>query len=134
MNDLKSQGPARLLAFRIGGTTKLPIYPPKPFPRPALDRPTNVAAIAIGKTEYFKYSCGGCHGYEAQGSVPGILDLRRMTPETSKNMHAIIIEGACRSVGMPAHPKMTDAQLDGLRSYIFSKAWEQYDAENPGRK
>jgi PQQ-dependent dehydrogenase (methanol/ethanol family) len=134
MNDLKSQGPARLLAFRIGGKTKLPIDPPKPFPRPALDRPTNVAAIAIGKTEYFKYSCGGCHGYDAQGSVPGIPDLRRMTPETSKNMHAIIIEGAYRSVGMPAHPNVTDAQLDGLRSFIFSKAWEQYDAENPGRK
>jgi quinohemoprotein ethanol dehydrogenase len=128
----KAQGPARLLAFRIGGTAKLPLVPRPPFPKPALAKPSAVLA-AEGRKVFNEQWCGVCHGAEAEGINPGIPDLRKMSPETTEAMRAIVIEGAFRSNGMPSFPKVTDAQLTAMRAFIMQKAWMEYEADQEAR-
>jgi PQQ-dependent dehydrogenase (methanol/ethanol family) len=132
MTNQKADGPPRLLAFRIGGKATLPIEQPKPFLSPAMPKPT-AALAAEGRQVFNKYTCGACHGYNAQGLSRGIPDLRRMSPETAEAMRTIVIEGAYRSVGMPSFPKMTDKELIAVRAYIMKQSWDAYEAQQNGR-
>jgi quinohemoprotein ethanol dehydrogenase len=128
MNGLRSQGPARLLAFRIGGKTPLPIDPPAPFPKPALPKPSMASALE-GKHTFAKYVCNGCHGVDAIGSTPGLPDLRRMSPETAAIMRKIVIEGLLRPAGMPPVPTMTDHELATIRAFVMRQAWTEYERD-----
>ncbi len=122
MTTLRSQGPARLLAFRLDGATSLPIVLPPPFPAPAQPQP-NPAAAVRGGVVYSKYICSGCHGFNAINVGRGIPDLRKVSASTMGSMRQIVIEGAYRQVGMPAFPTMTDQELSDLKSYLMQQAW-----------
>ena len=128
MNNMRSQGPARLLAFKIGGNTPIKIAQPAPFPQPALPMP-DPALATEGKRAFNTYQCAGCHGVNAAGSTPGLPDLRRMSPETAVAMRKIVIEGAYRPMGMPSFPSMSDKELNALRAYVMQQAWVEYNGE-----
>jgi quinohemoprotein ethanol dehydrogenase len=126
MNNLKSQGPARLLAFRLDAKTRLPIVLPPPFSKPQFDRP-DPALAAHGKDVFRQNACSGCHGVDAKGSYPGLPDLRRSDKLELATMKAIVIDGAYKPVGMPAHPHITQDDLAAIRAFILNQAWRAYD-------
>jgi PQQ-dependent dehydrogenase (methanol/ethanol family) len=129
INTPSSQAPARLLAFRLDGTAKLPANRPITYPRPALDRPA-AQRLALGRSLFASNGCGGCHGYDAIGIANAhIPDLRWMTKETADAMHAIVVEGAYKPAGMPAFPQMTDKELQAVREFISAQAWSEYDRQ-----
>lgn len=128
MNNLKSQGPARLLAFKLNGVADLPINPPLLFAKPQYEKPS-VDLAKEGKKIFTENACGGCHGAEAKGSTPGIPDLRRSSKLDFAVMKVVVVNGAFNPLGMPAHPHINDAQLTAMRAYIISEAWQAYESE-----
>ena len=127
-------GPARLLAFKLGGAIQLPPeLPQAPFTKPPLPRPTPELARQ-GQEVFERNGCDMCHGYHAiaarGGSVP---DLRRATAETYAELSAIVLGGARLEKGMPTFAGKIDAnQLKALQSYILEQAWTAYDAQQRG--
>ncbi|MEI9889695.1 MAG: hypothetical protein WDN45_02785 [Caulobacteraceae bacterium] len=66
-----SNGPARLLVFKLGGADKLPakpVYDPPPLAPPA--QTETPAVVAEGEGLYSRY-CTRCHGGGAAGGGPG---------------------------------------------------------------
>lgn len=130
MNNLQSQGPARLLVFRLGGDAVLPISPPPPFPKPQFDRP-EAAMVEKGKQIFTQNACSGCHGVDAMGSTPGLPDLRRSYKLDLAVMKSIVVDGAFMPLGMPSHGHITQPELAALQAFILHQAWEAYDSNPP---
>uniref|UniRef100_Q934G0 Lupanine 17-hydroxylase [cytochrome c] n=1 Tax=Pseudomonas sp. TaxID=306 RepID=LUH_PSESP len=128
MNNLQSQGPARLLAFRLGGKTELPITSTPDFPKPQYPKPTSAMAES-GRHIFNANACGACHGFNAEGSTPGLPDLRRSDKLDLAVMKSIVIDGAFKPLGMPGHPHISDADLQALQAFILQKAWTAYDTQ-----
>ncbi|PYY72508.1 hypothetical protein CRX42_00760 [Pseudomonas jessenii] len=134
MNNLRSQGPARLLAFRIGGKTELPIDPPLLFSKPQLERPAP-ELVAEGRKLFNQNACGACHGYDAMGSTPGLPDLRRSIKLLDLSvMKTIVVDGAYKPLGMPAHGHLTEKDLTAMQAFIINQAWQAYDSDPAEKK
>ncbi|MFL6633274.1 MAG: PQQ-binding-like beta-propeller repeat protein [Massilia sp.] len=131
MNNLRSQGPARLLAFSLDGKVKLPITPPPPFPKPDYEKP-DAALAAVGKHVFVQNTCGACHGIEAKGTYPGLPDLRRSNKLEPALMKAIVVDGAFKHIGMPAHPDLTSKDFEALRAFILYQSWQAYEGNKTG--
>jgi PQQ-dependent dehydrogenase (methanol/ethanol family) len=127
----RAQGPARLLAFKLNGSAKLPVVQAQPFPKPSSPRPDKALA-ARGRGLFIGNYCGTCHGADGIGISPGIPDLRRMTPETSALMSEIVIRGLYRPNGMPSFPDLRDSDIDALRAFAMKRAWEEHDRQAAG--
>ena len=119
-----SQGPTRLLAFRLDGDADLPRV--QRVVRTLPEQPTlneNGATIEAGKS-LFAANCKGCHGKNAVaragGSVP---DLRYASSETHELWHGIVIGGARRANGMPSFELETE-ESEAVRSYVLSRSEE----------
>jgi PQQ-dependent dehydrogenase (methanol/ethanol family) len=126
MNTERSRGPSRLLAFQLDGKATLPSVAAKPIPRPP--RPKQPTELAEKGGRLFEsYSCSPCHGRLAEGSGPGIPDLRELSEAKHKILKDIVIGGALRAGGMPPFPDMTDAELEALRAYLINQAWARYE-------
>ena len=77
------QAPARLLAFKLGGSVKMPsLEPGKVFARPPLPRfPDDV--VERGAHTLLAYACDFCHGGEKlQANVGTVPDLRKASAAT----------------------------------------------------
>jgi len=133
MNNLRSQGPSRLLAFSLGENASLPITPPPPFPKPEFDKP-DAAILAQGKRVFTQNACSGCHGVDAKGTYPGLPDLRRSNKLEPALMKAIVVDGAFKHIGMPGHPDMTSKDFDALRAFILHQAWQAYEGNATGNE
>jgi quinohemoprotein ethanol dehydrogenase len=127
INTERSQGPSRLLAFRLGGKAALPPVVVEPFPPPALPKQP-VELAENGKRVYANSACGYCHGLEVVGSGPGIPDLRKLSKEKFELLKGIVVEGLLRPAGMPSFPELTDADVNALKAYITNQAWERYES------
>jgi quinohemoprotein ethanol dehydrogenase len=121
----RQPAPTRLLAFRRGGTAKLP---PPPGPKAAVQPPLSTAdadTIARGRRLYDR-SCNVCHGVQA---VAGILaDLRRMAPETHAQFADIVLHGTRLGGGMPAFAdRHTAEEVEAIHAYLIHRANEDRD-------
>jgi PQQ-dependent dehydrogenase (methanol/ethanol family) len=126
MNTEHSRGPSRLLAFRLNGTGTLPPVAQTRIPQPP--RPRQPAELAKkGERLYEANSCSPCHGRLAEGSGPGIPDLRELTEAQHKVLKEIVVGGALRAGGMPSFPDLTDDDLEALRAYLINQAWARYE-------
>jgi PQQ-dependent dehydrogenase (methanol/ethanol family) len=130
----KSRGPARLLAFKLGGTAQLPpyqyaaVFPRPPRPRYAGD------LVSKGRTLYEDVGCGMCHAESAMRSGGRVPDLRKASAETHDTLAAIVIGGARQAKGMPSFSgTLTMEQLDELQAYIIDQAWNAYDAQEAAK-
>lgn len=133
MNNLKSQGPSRLMAFALDAKGTVPIMPPPPFGKPDFPRPP--ASLAqVGKRVFSDNSCSGCHGVDAKGTYPGLPDLRRSNKLALPLMKAIVVDGGFKGVGMPGHPHITNDELAAIQALILQQAWQAYDNNNTGRE
>jgi quinohemoprotein ethanol dehydrogenase len=125
-----TQGPPRLLAFRLGGAATL--VPSKNFEIVLLPMPwrprQSTALVARGAQVYNAQVCDLCHGVEAVHAGRDIPDLRAASEKTYASMRAIM-DGAYRLLGMPAFKDVSDTDLTALQAYLTEQAWKGYEEQ-----
>lgn len=131
MNNLRSQGPARLLAFSLDGKASVPLVSPPAFPRPEFSKP-DPSLVLLGQKVFTRNSCSGCHGVDAKGTYPGLPDLRRSNKLDPALMKAIVVDGAFKHLGMPAHPDLTASDFEALRAFVLHQSWQAYEGNRTG--
>jgi quinohemoprotein ethanol dehydrogenase len=114
--------PGRVMAFKLGGTAKLP---PLDATLPAPNAPDEAfapAQVEQGRVLYAQY-CAACHGMETLSA--GVLpDLRRSGLLTSAPAwQAVVVEGVLESRGMVSFGGKFDATAaESIRAYVGSEA------------
>ena len=129
-----ARGPARVLAFKLGGEARLPApTPPAPVPEPP-PRVADAEQIATGAVLWGAYGCTGCHGAHALGlgshAGGGALpDLRYMSRGAHETWDAVVLEGHRAVAGMPgfAADGMRVEDSRALQAYVIDRAWAAYD-------
>ena len=139
-------GPARLLAFKLGGT--------QPFPLPTIQVPEvpkppaqtfSTEAIKRGEALADGHGCTGCHSPKFDGAGRwvlngGVPDLRYMPSDAHRDWYAIVLAGSHRQQGMmpfgvpssvPAMPALSVAEADDIHAYVIDRAWAAYVAQPP---
>jgi PQQ-dependent dehydrogenase (methanol/ethanol family) len=125
-------GPARLLAFTLKGSARLPARSASAdvVPLPPRDRP-DPALAAKGKDIWGANSCELCHGYNAVGGMGSVPDLRKTNAPTHDLFSAIVLGGLYKTQGMPVFADViTPEQLPALQAYILEQAWLGYDEQH----
>ena len=139
------RGPARLLAFKIGGKAPFPdtrvIVPPVPQPPPQTASPE---VIERGRALFAKHFCSDCHSPGADGSGAwtvdgGIPDLRYMPPAVHRQWNAIVLNGSRKQYGMPGFGepagfpvvtgRMSQQEADAIHAYVIDVSWKAYHEE-----
>ena len=111
----------RLLSFKIGGKSKLPvlerknkIIPEQPLINASLED------ILMGEKLYSNY-CGACHGADVRGKT--IVDLRYLSKDKHKNFNAIVLEGVLEENGMANFSNLINQkETDQIHSFIINTA------------
>jgi alcohol dehydrogenase (cytochrome c)/quinohemoprotein ethanol dehydrogenase len=119
---------SRVLAFKIGGTAKLPAPPPN------VDQPLNpppstadAKTIAAGKGYYSRF-CGVCHG-DAAVSGGLIPDLRYAASVPIETWRSIVLGGQLKHGGMASFASALDpAKVSAIRDYVIARANEDKPA------
>ena len=121
---LASGNAGRVLAWKLGGSAKLPEPDPAlsvaARPLAPIDEPLDPARVESGRRIYTRF-CGHCHGPHAisGGVVP---DLRRSAPAIYEVLPAIALEGSLLARGMPSFGGVLDeAMLADIRQYLLSR-------------
>jgi mono/diheme cytochrome c family protein len=110
----------RLLAFKLGGTAKLPVHEAEELELAAIPADLDAAQVKEGLRLYHRW-CSVCHG---PGVVGGgvVKDLRYATPETYEAIPDIVVRGIYRGKGMPRFGDwLDDDDALALRAYILSR-------------
>jgi quinohemoprotein ethanol dehydrogenase len=112
---------SRVLAFKLGGTAKLP---PVPDRGPLTPPPQTASPETIAKGEaLYRGTCRLCHGLngESGGMTP---DLRYMSAETHKAFNDIVLYGARAKDGMaPFADMLKPEDSDAIHAYLIDRAW-----------
>jgi quinohemoprotein ethanol dehydrogenase len=136
------RGPARLLAFKLGGNAAMPPIhadiPPVPLPP---EQPGTMQQIAEGARIYNEFYCQKCHSPQADGSGAWVLDgevpdLRYMPRDVHDQFMAVVLGGTHREQGMPnfsvppgwpwIKSAITAEQAQALHDYIIDLEWRAY--------
>jgi quinohemoprotein ethanol dehydrogenase len=112
--------PTRMLVFKLGGGTPLPIPEPRVMPPPP---PRTAAAETIkqGEAAYNK-TCRICHGGNliSSGMTP---DLRFMSIATHQEFESIVLGGARANRGMASFADAVSVDdVEAIHAYIISTA------------
>ncbi|HEV7716796.1 MAG TPA: PQQ-binding-like beta-propeller repeat protein, partial [Steroidobacteraceae bacterium] len=114
---------SRILAYKLGGTVKLPA-PTPPIPQ-VLNPPEQFGTAAMltkGADTYNRF-CGGCHGTDGQsrGMFP---DLRYSAALGSPELfNSIVMGGALTANGMVSFKKaLKQPDVDSIRAYMVARA------------
>lgn len=124
----------RLITFSLEGAKDMPKLTERIIPTP-IDDPNmiiNEDLVKVGANEYGQ--CAACHGRKgvSGGMAP---DLRASMLTMDKEAFAAIVrDGSRAAMGMPAQPKISDVQLEGLRHYIRNIAREASIAKSLNKK
>jgi quinohemoprotein ethanol dehydrogenase len=112
---------SRVLAFKLGGTQKLPeAIPPvdgKPIPRVGSD-----ADVAKGFALFHSY-CGDCHGDSVVGG--GIVPDLRWSPMalSAEAWKSVVLDGARKDRGMVSFaPALNEKDAEYLRAYVTMRS------------
>ena len=125
INTKQTRAPSRLLAFALDAKEALPGRQLLPFPEPV--RPRQPAEFAKkGENLFSEYGCYACHGLHAEGSGPGIPDLRMLSKDKHGIFREVVVGGVLRSVGMPSFPNLKDEELEAIRAYLINKSWDAF--------
>lgn len=124
--DPRSEGPRRLLVFKLGGKKTLPPRPVSTREFPDLPPVTATPQqIAAGNLTFANY-CSVCHGASAVSDF-SIPDLRFSPVTTDAAVwKGVVIDGDRVDNGMVSFAKyMTPAQAEEVRQYVLSLATTQ---------
>jgi mono/diheme cytochrome c family protein len=123
--DYYSPNGSRILAFKLGGTERLPA--PAPAVPQVLKPPAQFGTpdmLVKGADAYNRF-CGTCHGIDGQsrGMFP---DLRYSAALNSAEVfNSIVVDGALAANGMVSFKRaLTQEQVDSIRAYVVSRAIE----------
>ena len=112
--------PMRFLAFKLGGTAKLPDPAGgRPLELPDIDASPDM--LEQGKQLYVEI-CQTCHGINlvSGGMTP---DLRYMSTEVHEQFQAIVLGGSRSAQGMASFADRLDApQAESIHAFIVSEA------------
>jgi quinohemoprotein ethanol dehydrogenase len=120
---LASGNAGRVLAWKLGGTARLPETQWKPRPLAPIEARLDPKRVDEGRKLFARF-CTHCHGPYAiaGGTIP---DLRRSEPPIYEALPAIVLEGGRLSRGMPSFAGTLDgADLADLRQYLLSRRAE----------
>lgn len=151
MSTLETKrGPARLLAFKLGGNATMPSIQPD---IPAVPKPPEQTGtpeqIAEGARVYNKFFCMKCHSPEADGSGAWALngevpDLRYMPLYAHQQFNEVVLGGSHQAQGMPKYSvppgwpliktAMTQKEADALHAYIIDLERRAYQLGPRGLK
>jgi quinohemoprotein ethanol dehydrogenase len=140
------RGPARLLAFKLGGkmpfpalTTRVPQVPKPP------EQIFSQETIQAGAALFQKFICFDCHGPAADGSGAftedgAIPDLRYLPAASHRLWNATVLGGSHQKNGMPGfgnppgYPivvrKMSAQESDAIHAYVIELSWTAYNQEH----
>jgi quinohemoprotein ethanol dehydrogenase len=140
-----ARGPVRLLAFKLGATTR---YTAPQVTIPTVPEPpklsVNKEAIHKGEVLYQKFVCDGCHSPGTDGSRAWVLDgaipdLRYMPADVHRDWYTIVLGGSHWDKGMPGfadppkfafpNAKMTVQDADAIHAYVIAQSWKAYRGE-----
>jgi quinohemoprotein ethanol dehydrogenase len=115
-----------MLAFKLGGSARLPPIPPPPI-IPAPPRPSGgVEQIRAGEAAYLK-TCAQCHGENAV-SRNAIPDLRHMTSETRAQFKDIVLRGTRAQKGMVSFAdQLSETDVEAIDAYVTARAWDDWN-------
>ncbi len=118
---------ARVLAFRLGGTERLPPIAPRPsYPPPPFVIGASEDVVREGSLAYHRV-CAQCHGRDAI-SVNAIPDLRHMSPDVRKEFKNIVLKGKLAAKGMENFSDVvTDKEADAIYAYLVARAREDWN-------
>jgi PQQ-dependent dehydrogenase (methanol/ethanol family) len=130
----ESRSPARLLAFKLGGTAIVPPTVVAPIPKPPR-APSPAALAAQGRGLYEASGCSACHGQDVESPGSSIPDLRRASADTHDKIAAIVLDGLYHELGMPAFRELglSDSDLAAIQAYIISEAWSAYNKQEASK-
>ena len=128
-----ARGPARLIAFKLGGASELPVAkgPEIPMPRPPV-RSTSAEQVANGGLLWG--ACETCHGSHAValgkmehgGSIPDL----RYSPFLHSGWTDVVDGGVLAAKGMPSMTKLVGLTVEdtlAIRAYVIEQAWKGYE-------
>jgi quinohemoprotein ethanol dehydrogenase len=121
---------SRILAFKLGGTERLPAVAP-PVPQVLHPPPQfGTREMLVKGADAYNRFCGTCHGTDGQsrGMFP---DLRYSAAINSAEVfNSIVIEGALTANGMVSFKQaLTQDEVESIRAYVVSRA---IDAQKNG--
>jgi len=130
-----ARGPARLMAFEIGGNKPMPEAkseqqtipkPPKQF--------ASESTIKDGEELYNAGGCWLCHGERARGFGGSAPDLRG-SPflNTAEGWYQVVVKGAKQSNGMLGEPSFSKDDSETLRAFVIKSASEEYQFQQKNR-
>lgn len=121
----KVPGQSRLLAYKLGGRTTLPV---EEFWTPDLKQPPEQTAsaeiIARGKKLFDNAGCKSCHGVNAElGYGSSVADLRYSTTETHARWDDIVLGGERKLMGMPQFDAwLKEEDSRALQAFVIEQA------------
>jgi quinohemoprotein ethanol dehydrogenase len=136
--DPRSEGPRRLLVFKLGGKQQLPARPVSTREFPELPTtPGTPQQIAQGTAAYAA-NCGVCHGASGVSNF-SIPDLRYSPATTDKAVFkSIVIDGDRQEQGMVSFKELvSEEEAESIRQYLLDLARRQKaraDAAKAGTK
>ena len=132
-----ARGPARVLAFKLGGKAEIPLAPvrelpvPKPPPRTATAEELKKATAV-----WTMFDCQTCHGslamalgnVERGGAIPDL----RYSPLLYSGWEGVVLKGQLAPQGMPGFGErgMTAEDSAAIRTYVIEQAWRAYEKEH----
>jgi quinohemoprotein ethanol dehydrogenase len=120
--DARMPQPGRLVAFKLGGTAKLPAPAPPAPPANPPNETFDDDAVRAGEATYLE-RCSRCHGDGARNANV-IPDLRRSPTLTSPEAwRSIVIDGVLTERGMIGWAdRLNAAQAESIRAYVARQA------------
>jgi quinohemoprotein ethanol dehydrogenase len=133
--DKRSEGPRRLLVFKVGGRQALPVRPTLTREFPELPTtPGTPQQITAGMAAY-SGACGICHGASGVSNF-SIPDLRYSPAITDAGVFkGIVIGGDRKEQGMASFKSLlTDADAEAVRQYLIDLSRRQQAMQGKAAK
>ena len=129
-----ARGPARLLAFKLGGDGEIPLPPQRriPVPRPPA-RTASAEQVEQGRLLFDDLGCASCHGWgvfgmgerKLEGAIP---DLRYIPASVHEEWHGVVLGGNRAPQGMPSFQGIISVEdSEALHAYVIEQAWKLYE-------
>jgi len=124
--DPRSDGPRRLLVFKVGGKKTLPARPVSTKEMPDLPKAAGTPQQIATGTAAFAANCGVCHGASAVSNF-SIPDLRYSPVITDQAaFKRIVIDGERKEQGMVSFKSLiNESEAEAIRQYLLDLARRQ---------